>query len=159
MYDWKLAVLLILKFQDKFLLIKRNNPPNQGRFVPVGGKIEKQELPEDAVIRECMEETNLQIKKPKLVGHLFENSPSTHQWFSFFYFAEVHDISGIKSSSEGALFWYKKEELLGLNIPELLPEIISAYDERKFFNLHVSYDNEMALIERKIELIGYFEFA
>ena len=50
---------------DKFLVV--NNVNNFGMYTPVGGSIEPGELPDDALIREVKEESNMKVLnfKPK----------------------------------------------------------------------------------------------
>ncbi|MBK8349386.1 MAG: NUDIX domain-containing protein [Saprospiraceae bacterium] len=47
----RVAVFCIIKSGDQYLLLKRAKVPNQGKFVPVGGKIDPYESPLQAVIR------------------------------------------------------------------------------------------------------------
>ena len=44
----KVAVICILKHQDKFLLLERLKEPNKDLFTPLGGKIDPFETPLDA---------------------------------------------------------------------------------------------------------------
>lgn len=47
---------------DQILLIRKNKPKWQkGRWNGIGGKIEKDETPEDAMHRECLEETGMDL--------------------------------------------------------------------------------------------------
>jgi 8-oxo-dGTP diphosphatase len=59
----------IIRYQkDKILLIRRKNPPFKGKLALPGGFINKDELPEQACIREAKEETNLDVKIIKRIG-------------------------------------------------------------------------------------------
>ena len=53
----KIATLCVLRYKNKFLLLKRFNEPNKGKYVPVGGKLKNYESPTQGVIRETFEET------------------------------------------------------------------------------------------------------
>jgi dATP pyrophosphohydrolase len=57
----KVAVFCILQCEDQFLLLERKKEPNQGKLVPVGGKLDPYETPLSAVIRETKEETGIDI--------------------------------------------------------------------------------------------------
>ena len=48
----KIAAMCILQFENKFLLLKRSKLPFVGHYVPVGGKLEANESPDEAVKRE-----------------------------------------------------------------------------------------------------------
>jgi ADP-ribose pyrophosphatase YjhB (NUDIX family) len=47
--------------------VKRNNPPNRGRWALPGGLVELGETCEDAAVREVLEETGLEIRIEKLL--------------------------------------------------------------------------------------------
>ena len=47
---------------DKVLLVKRNNPPNEGKWALPGGLVELGESTQDAAVREVLEETGLKVK-------------------------------------------------------------------------------------------------
>lgn len=66
------------EWSNKFLLAKRHPNKSQGNFWAVpGGKIEPQELPRNAVIREIKEEVGLDINDESLipVGKLYFRLP------------------------------------------------------------------------------------
>jgi 8-oxo-dGTP diphosphatase len=54
--------------EREVLLVKRANPPQQGRWSLPGGRVEWGETLTDAVRREVLEETGLEVR----VGHLIE---------------------------------------------------------------------------------------
>ena len=86
----RVAVFCIIKSGDQYLLLKRAKSPNQGKFVPVGGKIDPYESPIQAVIRETKEETGITISSPKFCGVLAETSPVNYNWVSFIYCVEIY---------------------------------------------------------------------
>ena len=65
----KKYVLLLLFTKDfnKILLIKRKKKPFTNLYNGIGGKIEENETVKEATIRECMEETKIEIRNPKLL--------------------------------------------------------------------------------------------
>ncbi|MGH7157498.1 MAG: NUDIX hydrolase [Candidatus Saccharimonadales bacterium] len=60
--------LFLLRSDGYFLAAKRGREPNKGKYEAVGGFIEYNEDPTDAVIRETLEETNLIAKNPLLIA-------------------------------------------------------------------------------------------
>ena len=87
----KLATLLYcFDPKDRLLLLKRNLPPNVGRWVPPGGKVEVNtgESPYACACREANEETGLEIlpKDLHLTGLISENGyeGNTH-WYIFLF--------------------------------------------------------------------------
>ena len=71
----KVAAMCVLKHQDQFLLLKRAKEPNRGMYVPVGGKLDPFESAYEAVLRETLEETGIQLESAKYCGTLTETSP------------------------------------------------------------------------------------
>ncbi|MCI5056765.1 MAG: NUDIX domain-containing protein [Flavobacteriales bacterium] len=147
MVPWKLAVLIIVEYQGKYLFLQRKKEPNKGKYVPIGGKIENLELPSETAIRETKEESNLSISEPKLIGHLFETSPIEYQWMSFLYHAVVEDISTLKASEEGDLFWFDLTQLRDVPCPATLLPILNAYRKGDAVRLHVKYDHSLKIVD------------
>ncbi len=72
----KPVVSVILEREGKILLIKRAKTPLKDFWCLPGGYVDYSEKPEDALIREVKEETNLNIKIDKLVGvYQIDNDP------------------------------------------------------------------------------------
>lgn len=67
----------LLKQSDKFLILKRhpNSKTNLNRWELPGGKVDPGEDFDDALIREFVEETELNIKIADLIGSVQENFP------------------------------------------------------------------------------------
>ena len=57
----------VIVCQGKIILIKRGNQPSRGKWTIPGGLVELGESPEEAVIREALEETCLEVVKPHLI--------------------------------------------------------------------------------------------
>ena len=89
---------------------KKNHPTWHGWNFP-GGHVEKGEYVTPSVIREMKEETGLLIENPKLCGiKEFHKLKDGKRYIVFLYIADK--FSGeLKSSSEGAIFWYPLAEL------------------------------------------------
>lgn len=57
----------VLVLEGKILLEKRKNQPGKGKWSIPGGIVDLGERLEDAVIRETLEETCLEVEKPRLL--------------------------------------------------------------------------------------------
>ena len=92
-----------------------------------GGKVESNESFIDAVIREIKEETNLTIKNVKLVG-LKQYSYKGILYIVILY--KTKDFDGeLRSSDEGEVFWYKKEDLHKLDSPSDFSGMIEVFEQ------------------------------
>lgn len=78
----------IITFEEKFLLLKRNNPPVKGEWWLPGGRVRKGEALEEAVRREVCEETGLVCRITRQVGVINLVFPECHT-ISIYYLVEV----------------------------------------------------------------------
>lgn len=145
------AVLIILKNQDKFLLIKRNKEPNRNKYTPVGGKIDLYESPLQAAIRETFEETGVRISTAKYCGLLVESSPTKYNWICFVYAAEIENFQPSRCK-EGDLEWINQSDLLNIPTPETDRYIYEYYLAGKSFMFSAEYDEDLNLISMKEEI-------
>ncbi|MCC4769704.1 NUDIX domain-containing protein [Methanosarcina sp. DH2] len=63
-----LTVDTVILFKNKLVLVKRKNPPYEGKFALPGGFVEIGESTEKAASREAFEETGLSVEILKLIG-------------------------------------------------------------------------------------------
>lgn len=139
------AVLSILKSGERYLLLKRTKEPHYGLYSPVGGKIDAYESPENAVIRETMEETGIKIINPKFCGTIVETSPTKYNWICFVYFSEI-EYSETINCNEGILEWIDSKDLQNIPMPKTDQIIYSYIAENKYFQLAVEYDKNMNIL-------------
>lgn len=95
-----------------------------------GGKVEDNESLIDSVIREAKEETNLDIKNPRLVG-LITWIVEGRRDMGFIY--ETEEFSGdlIKENREGKLFWTSFEKMKKMDgLSESMDKIFMIYERR-----------------------------
>ena len=86
----------------------------------VGGKVEIGETPIQAAVRECKEESNIQIYNMSFLGTIEHNSPNGKNWLSFVFLSTDFDDSIVKNqvSEMGQFEWLSIDEL---NKRELFP--------------------------------------
>ena len=93
-----------------------------------GGKVEIGESFEDSVIREAKEETNLDIKNPKLVGLITWISDEGKDVGLIY---ETSDFEGnlVEENREGKLFWMDYEEFKNTNPKSMsMDHILKIYE-------------------------------
>jgi len=147
----KVASMVILRNEDRYLLLKRSKEPNKGKYLPVGGKLDPFETPYDCAIRETFEETGILIKNPKFCGLLTETSPLAYNWIAYIYLAEIDFIEPLYCE-EGELEWINAARLHEIHTPATDLIIYEYVHKNIKFVISALYDNEMNLIEMYDEL-------
>jgi len=72
------SVDAIIVVDGALLLMKRNNSPAKGEWWLPGGRIQKDEPPEEALCREVKEETGLEVSSQKLINVYSRIFPERH---------------------------------------------------------------------------------
>ena len=101
--------------KSRFLLIKRIKPPYVGFWCLPGGKIEFEEHIKEAIAREIYEEAGIKVKFIALRGivseFLYTGKRKTDHFM--IWVCDTKTLNDqIKSSSEGRVRWFSKNELL-----------------------------------------------
>lgn len=104
-----------------------------GLWLPCGGHIEANELPDEAAVREVLEESGvpvrlvgeraLPIEEPRQlvrpVGVQLEPIAPGHEHIDLIYFAEpTLDYAGLLLESDPSLGWFGPAELAGMDLTE-----------------------------------------
>ena len=130
------ATLCYIEKDGQVLMLKRNKRPEDlhyGKWNGLGGKALPQESPDECVIREVKEESNLVIKDPLLKGIIsFPLFDAANDYLVFIYTADK--FSGTKEENEeGELHWVKKGEIPKLNLWEGDRVFLPWLEENSFF--------------------------
>lgn len=102
------CVSVIVEEQGRYLVIQRP----EGYFVFPGGFMRWREHPEKTALRECKEETGLQVQITRLIGCscTLSSGPCSMSTLSVIFHATV--VSGtLRSSIEGKPIWMDEAEL------------------------------------------------
>lgn len=145
------TVLCYLKRDEKYLLLFRNkkeNDYNEGKWIGVGGRIEKGETKDEAAIRETKEETGLNVRSLKCNGEvLFVND----DYQEMMYVYEIEDFDGEEIiCDEGDLKWIPIKDIY--NYPmwegdkEFLPLLIN---HAPYFKMELIYKNKDLVAVKK----------
>lgn len=110
-----LATLCYVQTGGKTLMTHRNKRADDahlGKYNGLGGKFEPGESPEECVVREVFEESNLRIK-PRLRGVMtFPQFAKGHDWYCFLYTASEFEGDLKNDRPEGDLVWIENERAL-----------------------------------------------
>lgn len=149
----KIATMVVLRHEKSFLLLKRNKQPNAGMFVPVGGKLEPHESPRQAALRECFEETGIQLTEVKFCGVLAETSPVDYNWLCYIYLADIERVPP-PPCDEGELAWIEFNEILSVPTPPTDWQIYRMILDEQHFVLDAIFDENLRLLEMSDEMTG-----
>lgn len=139
------TTLCYIEKDNKYLMLhrtKKENDLNEGKWIGVGGKFEKDETPEECLLREVKEETGLTLTSYKLravITFISDKWPT-----EYMYLFTANEFTGeLISCDEGELEWVEKEKILELNIWEgdriFLEKLIK---DNGFFTLKVRYEGD-----------------
>ena len=149
----KIASMVILKHGTKYLLLKRAKAPNQGMYLPVGGKLDPYETPVACAIRETKEETGIDIENPKFCGTLVETSPTKYNWLCYIYLAEIEDMPP-PPCDEGILEWIEEDNLLFVPTPPTDLCIYRYVKAGQHFAFSAEYDENLKMLCMVDEITG-----
>ena len=114
-----ISIDILLKKGDKVLLGKRVNRPAQGYFFSIGGRVNKNETIDNAIVRVALNELNIDLKSmPKFIGvfeHFYDDSiykdVSTH-YVNLAYEYEVEEVLNLPIEQHNEYQWFTVSELL-----------------------------------------------
>lgn len=119
-------VLGIVIQENKILLIKRKKADKSLVWAFPGGKIEAEETPKDAVIREIMEETGVRAHVLKHLGS--RSHPQTNKEISYFLCNCVFQINRMAEDEVAEIKWCGKNEVLSLLSTDIFPPVKKLID-------------------------------
>ena len=122
--------------------VKKARDENAGKWIGIGGHLEKDESPEECVLREIREETGLAVSHLKLRGLLTFILPAWGNEMTFLYTAETKE-EALPECPEGELRWIPLREIERLSLWEgdrLFLPLLRERDE--FFSMKLIYDRE-----------------
>ena len=149
-YKWN-AVLIILRHGNEMLLLRRKKQPNEGLYVPPGGKIEPYERPRDTAARECEEETGHRPETLHFLGVISETSPTQYNWTTFVYWADSERFDP-PELDEGDLAWISFDEAFELPAPVTAKPLYEALLEGRNITLEVEYNEKLTPLRMRDEL-------
>ena len=146
------TTLCYIEHGDEYLMlhrVKKENDINRDKWIGLGGKFEKDESPEECLLREVYEESGLRLTSWRYRGIVtFVNTVCPTEYMHLFAADEFEGEIG--ACDEGELEWIKKSELMKLTLWEGDKIFLRLLDENEpFFSLKISYDGD-ELISAKL---------
>lgn len=133
--------------ENQYLMLyrcKKENDLNEGKWLGIGGHIENDESPEEAIFRETLEETGLRLKSINKRGVItFINN----DYEELIHLYTSNDYEGsIIECNEGDLHWINKNDIFNLSLWEgdklFLNKLIN---NDEYFEMKLHYDNDIFL--------------
>lgn len=144
----ELSTLCYIEKDGKYLMLHRTvkeNDVNRDKWIGVGGHFEKNESPEECLLREVKEETGYTLTSWQYRGIVtFVYGEDTIEYMSLF---TADGFEGTQiSCDEGELEWVEKAAIYDLNLWEGDKIFLRLLEEnRPFFSLKLVYDTDDVL--------------
>ncbi|MDO4266400.1 MAG: 8-oxo-dGTP diphosphatase [Eubacteriales bacterium] len=157
------TTLCYIERESSYLMlhrVKKKNDVNHDKWIGVGGKFEKNEAPEECLLREVKEETGLRLTGYRYRGMLTFIYNDKDPEYIFTYTADSFegdlDEAGLKGCDEGELCWVEKKRIPELSLwkgDRIMFRLLAAEREAPF-SLKLCYNGD-ELVEWK-ELSGAY---
>ena len=144
----QLATICYIDNGKELLMLHRNKKPNdvhEGKWIGVGGKLERGETPQECAAREILEETGLKAK-PVLKGVItFPEFTTDLDWYTYVF--KVTEFEGeLIDCNEGALEWVPYDEVLSKPTWEGDHTFVEwLLEDKPFFSAKFVYDGDKLL--------------
>lgn len=148
----------LVKKDDKYILMRRSSSKKFAPdvVVPFGGKVDLNEDPLDAAVRELKEETGMEVKNMRLNAVITEiqNDPQMLGNWLVFYFSADYASGNLIETPEGELVELTAEEMdkekLFPIFREVLPFVLDPNAGVGF--VRVIYDKNHNILEKDIKV-------
>lgn len=144
----QLATICYIDNGKELLMLHRNKKPNdvhEGKWIGVGGKLERGETPQECAVREILEETGLKVN-PVLKGVItFPEFTPGLDWCTYVF--KVTEFEGdLIECNEGTLEWVPYDEVLSKPTWEGDHTFVEwLLEDKPFFSAKFVYDGDKLL--------------
>lgn len=141
----KLSTLCYIEKDGCYLMlhrIKKEKDVNKDKWIGVGGHFEKNESPEECLLREVTEETGLRLTSYRFRGLLTFIADGWPTEYICLYTADGFE-GELTECREGKLEWVKKEAVFDLNLWEgdrIFHRLL--LEREDFFSLKLQYEGD-----------------
>lgn len=141
-----LTTLCYIEKENKYLMmhrIKKEKDINKDKWIGVGGHFEKDESPEECLLREVKEETGLTLTSYRFRGLITFISNQWNTEYMCLYTADGYEGELVSDCREGTLEWVDKSRLEELNLWEGDYIFLDLLEKRSdFFSLKLRYEGD-----------------
>ena len=121
--NWGQSVTGVVIKENKVLLARHTYGGGKGLLIVPGGYVNVDETPQDALVREYMEETKVTVKPLDVIGIRF----NMHDWYIAFRAEYVSGEATSDHEENSEVLWVDVEEALTReDVPELTKKLIES---------------------------------
>ena len=126
--NWGQSVTAVVIKENKVLLARHTYGGGKGMLIVPGGYVNFGETPQQALIREYMEETRIKIKPTNIIGIRF----NMHDWYIAFRAEYVSGEATSDNDENSEVLWMDIETALSRDdVPELTKILIQSAISKK----------------------------
>lgn len=143
--NWGQSVTGVVIRDNKVLLARHTYGSGKGKLIIPGGYVNMGETPQDALVREFMEETQIKIKPLGIVGIRF----NMHDWYIAFRAEYISGDANSDNDENSEVLWIDVDEALSRDdVPGLTKKLILSaissdvglvYNDYQGSNKHAPY--------------------
>ncbi len=121
--NWGQSVTGVVIKDNKVLLARHTYGAGKGMLIIPGGYVNFGETPQEALVREFMEETKIIVKPINIIGIRF----NMHDWYIAFRTEYVSGEASSDNDENSEVLWVDIEEALAReDVPELTKKLIES---------------------------------
>ncbi|MDE6413737.1 MAG: NUDIX hydrolase [Eubacterium sp.] len=121
--NWGQSVTGVVIHNGKVLLARHTYGAGIGKLILPGGYVDYNETPQDALVREYLEETGVTVKPKNIIGIRF----NMHDWYVAFKAEYVSGTPRSDNDENSEVVWIEIEEALQRNdVPDLTKKLIQS---------------------------------
>lgn len=136
--DFTRSVAGVVIKDGRVLLARHTYGAGKGRLIIPGGYILQKEMPEEALVREYLEETGVTVRPTRLIGVRF----NTNDWYAVFAAEYVGGAARSDGDENSEVVWMETDAALAHpDVPDLSKKLIQCALSDGGFGT-VSYDGK-----------------
>ena len=135
--NWGQSVTGVVIKENKVLLARHTYGNGKGMLIVPGGYVNFGETPQDALVREYMEETGVKVKPMNIIGIRF----NMHDWYIAFRAEYVSGEASSDHDENSEVLWLDVDEALSReDVPELTKKLIQSAVSKEHGLEYKEYD-------------------
>lgn len=121
--NWGQSVTGVVIHEGKVLLARHTYGGGAGKLIVPGGYVEWNETPQDALVREYLEETGIRVEPQSIIGIRF----NMHDWYIAFRAGYVSGTPISDGDENSEVVWMEVAEALAReDVPDLTKKLIQS---------------------------------